>query len=77
MGRVRQLIQEEEIRQSTTSTDTETDEDPEKVKEIGPKADVSLLDQHSRLKKEAEGNTLVHRYMNNAKKKYLVSDRYQ
>lgn len=50
---------EEEQRQTQSSTASETEEE-EKVditKAIGPKSDVSLLDQHSRLKKEAEGNT--------------------
>ena len=59
---MRQLIREEELRLSSTTEDTEEEEEGgsgERVKEIGPKADVSLLDQHSRLKKEAEGEALI------------------
>ncbi len=51
-GRNRQIqrLQEEEKKESTTS-----EGDSEDDRELGPSSHVSLLDQHSRLKQEAQG----------------------
>ena len=49
LGRAKQLIKEEEKRQSSTNESSEVDED-----ELGPKSSVSLLDQHNKLKQVAE-----------------------
>ena len=54
MGRARQLIAEakaEEARKESTPESAGSDSDAH----VGPKSQFSLLDQHSRLKKEAEG----------------------
>ena len=54
-GRARMLIKEEEKKDSTSEQADSDDEDVQ----AGPKANVSLLDQHSRLKQEAEGRYRV------------------
>ncbi len=53
-GRARLLIKEEEKKDSMSEhADTEDDDVT-----AGPKSNVSLLDQHSRLKQEAEGGVI-------------------
>ena len=47
------IIKEDEKKDSTN---TEGEGDEEEVT-VGPKSNISLLDQHSRLKQEAEGKT--------------------
>ena len=51
LGRVKMLVQEAELKSKGSSTDEpDNDEDYH-----GPKSNFSLLDQHSKLKKVAEG----------------------
>ena len=53
MGRARALIAEAKEEEKKESTQSSCDSDFEA--NIGPKSQFSLLDQHSRLKREAEG----------------------
>jgi hypothetical protein len=53
LGRAKQLIREDAKKESTNES-SDAEEEPV----IGPNANISLLDQHSRLKQEALGEIL-------------------
>lgn len=65
MSRIQQLSQPDKVAsdgRDTTSdnnTDSDSDEEASKLRQVGPTANVSLLDQHSKLKMEALGSCLL------------------
>ena len=51
----KQEVEAEKKESTHDEEEEEEDEDSQNKKFVGPKAHVSLLDQHSKLKQEAEG----------------------
>ena len=45
---------------SEESQSERSEDEKEEEKEVGPSSHISLLDQHSRLKQEAQGMTIIY-----------------